>query len=121
MLISGFHQASSVCKILIRRLRIHVSFFFLHGMGLVNQFSENLIFDTISIAPNKESGRTSAAWADGIQCSGCRGKLVVKNCIFSGTHDDAINIHGTHLRVVERVSEDQIKVTFAGPNQVPEY
>ena len=89
-----------------------VQFNFLHGMGLVNQFSENLTFDGVAIAPDKESGRTCSAWADGIQVSGCRGKLVVKNCTFSGTHDDAINIHGTHLRVHERISEKQIRVGF---------
>ena len=90
----------------------NVTFNFLHGMGLVNQFSENLTFDTVTIAPDKTSGRTTAAWADCIQVSGCKGKLLVKNCIFSGAHDDAINIHGTYLRVVERVSDKQIKVRF---------
>ena len=90
----------------------NVTFNFLHGMGLVNQFSENLTFDNVTIAPDEASGRTTAAWADCIQVSGCKGKLLVKNCIFSGAHDDAINIHGTYLRVVERVSDKQIKVRF---------
>ena len=90
----------------------NVSFHFLHGMGLVNQFSENLTFDTVSIAPAKNSGRTTAAWADGIQISSCKGWVVVKDCTFSGAHDDAINIHGTHLRVVECISDKQIKVRF---------
>lgn len=90
----------------------NVNFQFLHGMGLVNQFSENLTFDTVSVAPDKTSGRTTAAWADCIQVSGCKGKLLVKNCLFSGAHDDAINVHGTHLRVVEQISEKQIKVRF---------
>ena len=90
----------------------NVSFQFLHGMGLVNQFSEDLTFDTVAIAPDETSGRTTAAWADCIQVSGCKGKLLVKDCIFSGAHDDAINIHGTHLRVVERISDKQIRVRF---------
>ncbi len=93
----------------------NVRFQFLHGMGLVNQFSEDLTFDTVAVAPDKTSGRTTAAWADCIQVSGCKGKLLVKDCIFSGAHDDAINIHGTHLRVVERVSDKQIKVRFMHP------
>ena len=88
-----------------------VHFRFLHGMGLVNQFSENLTFDGVKIAPDPASGRTTAAWADGIQISGCKGKVLVKDCVFSGAHDDAINIHGTHLRV-SKVSELQIKVSF---------
>ena len=90
----------------------NVRFRFLHGMGLVNQFSENLVFDSVVVAPGETSGRTSAAWADCIQVCGCKGKLLVKDCLFSGAHDDAINIHGTHLRVVERLSDRRIKVRF---------
>lgn len=89
-----------------------VHFQFLHGMGVVSQFSENLTFDGVKIAPDPESGRTAAAWADGIHVSGCRGKIIVKDCFFSGLQDDAINIHGTHLQVQERVSEMQVKVRF---------
>lgn len=89
-----------------------VNFYFLHGMGLVSQFSENLTFDRVSIAPDPKSGRTTAAWADGIHVSGCRGKVVIKDCTFSGLHDDPINVHGTHLRVVEQLSDTQIKVRF---------
>ena len=90
----------------------NVRFRYLHGMGIVNQFCGNLTFDAVAIAPDPGSGRTCAAWADGIQVSGCRGKLVVKECTFSGSHDDAINVHGTYLRVVENLAERRIKVRF---------
>ena len=91
----------------------NVHFRFIHGMGIVNQFSENLTFDAVRIAPEPASGRTTAAWADCIQVSGCRGKVKVGNCVFSGAHDDAINIHGTHLRVVEsHADRREIKVGF---------
>jgi len=90
----------------------NINFYYLHGMGLVSQFSENITYNNVSIAPEKSSGRTTAAWADCIHISGCKGKIVVKDCNFSGAHDDAINIHGTHLRVVERISDKQVKVRF---------
>jgi len=92
-----------------------VTFRFLHGLGLVNQFSENLTFDSVTIAPDEAGGRTTAAWADGLHVSGCRGRLLVKDCVFSGAHDDAINIHGTHLRVVERLPGRQVRVRFMHP------
>jgi hypothetical protein len=92
-----------------------VTFRFLHGLGLVNQFSENLTFDSVTIAPDEAGGRTTAAWADGLHVSGCRGRLLVKDCVFSGAHDDAINIHGTYLRVVERLPGRQVKVRFMHP------
>lgn len=90
-----------------------VRFRFIHGMGIVSQFTENITFDGVHIEPDPASGRTTAAWADCIQASGCRGKVIVKNCVFSGAHDDAINIHGTHLRVVEtQPDRREIKVRF---------
>lgn len=92
-----------------------VTFRFLHGMGLVNQFSENLTFDSVAIAPEVAGGRTTAAWADCLQVSGCKGRLLVKDCVFSGAHDDAINIHGTYLRVIGRLPDRQIKVRFMQP------
>jgi len=90
----------------------NIHFRFLHGMGLVSQFTENITYENVSIAPDPESDRTCAAWADGIHASGCRGKIVVKNCHFSGMQDDPINVHGTHLQVVERLSAKQVKVRF---------
>lgn len=90
----------------------NIKFHFLHGMGLVCQFSENLTFDSVAIAPDSASGRTTAAWADCLHMSGCKGKILVKDCIFKGSHDDAINIHGTYLQVVEKLSDKQLKVRF---------
>jgi hypothetical protein len=90
----------------------NVHFRFLHGMGLVHQFSENLTFDSVVVAPDPDSGRTTAAWADGLHVSGCRGRMLVTNCVFSGAHDDAINVHGTYLRMTERLPGNQIKVRF---------
>jgi hypothetical protein len=86
--------------------------YFMHGMGVVSQFSENLTFDNVKIAPREGAGRIGSAWADMLHFSGCRGKILVKNVHFSGAQDDAINIHGTHLQIVGRVSDDQIKVRF---------
>ena len=89
-----------------------LNFYFLHGMGLVSQFSENLTFDNVAIAPEKNSGRTTAAWADCLHISGCKGKILVKDCTFKGAHDDAINIHGTYLQVVDKLSEKKMKLRF---------
>lgn len=88
------------------------SFHYLHGMGVISQFSENISFKNIVIAPRDESGRTCAAWADMLHFSGCRGLIDVDNVFFSGANDDAINIHGTHLRITERISTRKVKVAF---------
>lgn len=93
----------------------NVHFRFMHGMGIVSQFSENLTFDGVRIEPDQASGRTTAAWADCIHLSGCKGKVLVRGTVFSGAHDDAINIHGTYLRVTERLSDRKIRACFMHP------
>lgn len=86
--------------------------YFMHGMGFVSQFCENISFDSLQVAPRSGSGRTCAAWADILHFSGCKGLIEVKNSLLSAANDDAINIHGTHLRIVEQVSDHQLKVRF---------
>jgi hypothetical protein len=39
----------------------------------------------------------------------------VHECTFSGAHDDAINIHGTYLRIVDRPADRQVRVRFMHP------
>ncbi|SEO89799.1 right-handed parallel beta-helix repeat-containing protein [Paenibacillus sp. OV219] len=99
------HRSSSITW---KNVNLHYT----HGLGVVGQYSENLTFDGLAIVPRKESGRTAAAFADGIHLSGCRGLVQIVNCQFEGTHDDPINIHGTHLRVIDKPSANQILVRF---------
>lgn len=72
---------------------------FMHGLGMVSQFCENVTYRNCDFSP--KDGRTIASTADFFQFSGCRGKLIIDSCKANGAHDDYINVHGTHLRVVE--------------------
>ncbi|MCR5781420.1 MAG: hypothetical protein K6G90_01660 [Clostridia bacterium] len=84
------------CKNLeLLRLRVK----FMHGLGIVSQFCENVAFRDCDLTPGE--GRTGASTADFFQFSGCRGKLIVENCVARGAHDDYINVHGTHLQITE--------------------
>jgi len=89
---------------------IHI--YFMHGMGVVSQFCQNISMDAVSVRPDAASGRTCAAWADILHFSGCRGKIVVSNSYLSGANDDAVNIHGTYLRIIESPKPKQIMVRF---------
>lgn len=90
----------------------NTAFHFMHGMGVVSQFSKDISFNKVRIAPRVETKRTCAAWADMLHFSGCSGKISVKNVFFSGSNDDAINVHGTHLRIVEMKDPRHITVRF---------
>lgn len=84
---------------------------FMHGLGMVSQFCENVTYKNCDLTPAE--GRTAASTADFFQFSGCRGKITVENCKARGAHDDYINVHGTHLRIVEKHDdENSIVVRF---------
>lgn len=85
---------------------------FLGNFGIVAQFSENVTYDGVNCVPDPASGRTCAGFADFMQVSGCRGLVSIRNCHFAGAHDDPINVHGTHLRVVGQPSADKLTVRF---------
>lgn len=84
---------------------------FMHGLGMVSQFCENVSFIGCDLTPAE--GRSIASTADFFQFSGCRGKLTVADCKAWGAQDDYINVHGTHLRIVEKDEEKRsITVRF---------
>jgi hypothetical protein len=91
------------------------NFYALPGMGIVSQFTENIAFRRVNIAPRPGTLRTCPAWADCLQLSGCRGEILVDDCHFSGTQDDPINVHGTHLRIIEKPAPNQVLVRFMQP------
>ncbi|GGA01288.1 alpha-1,3-galactosidase A [Paenibacillus marchantiophytorum] len=91
---------------------VNVSIHYMHGLGIVGQSSEHLTFDSIHICPRSETKRTAAAFADLMHFSGCRGLIKIENSKLSAAHDDAINIHGTHLRIVGVPAPNQVVVRF---------
>ncbi len=67
--------------------------------GILAQNSKNIEYRNLDCTP--KAGRTVVSDADFFHFSGCSGKVVVKNCKAKGAHDDIINIHGTHLKIIE--------------------
>lgn len=89
---------------------IHIRF--MHGMGIVSQFCENISIDSLIVKPDGKSGRTCSAWADILHFSGCRGMIEVNHSYLSAANDDAINVHGTYLKIIGNPCPKQIKVRF---------
>ena len=76
--------------------------YYAEGMGLLAQMSEDLTLDGFNVALRGD-GRYFTTQADATHFSGCKGKIVSVNGLYEGMMDDAINVHGTYLRVVERL------------------
>ena len=107
-----------VCGFINRSQNIemqNLSLYFLGNFGIVGQYSENITVGNCSFAPEKASGRTNAGYADFLQISGCKGLVNIHDSQFTGAHDDPINIHGTHLKIVEQPSDTTLKVRFMHP------
>ncbi|NDW17621.1 right-handed parallel beta-helix repeat-containing protein [Dysgonomonas sp. 216] len=83
---------------------------YMHGLGIVSQFSENLNYEKVHIVPSR--GRTIAAFADGMHFSGCKGHVEIEDCNFKGLHDDPINVHGTYLRIEKIHSPNVVTMRF---------
>lgn len=98
-------------NISLREVAMH----YMHGLGIVSQYSENISMDRVAVEPRKGSGRWIASFADGMHFSGCKGLIRIEDCRFSGLHDDAVNVHGTHLKIVKRLSDHEWVVRFMHP------
>lgn len=90
----------------------NINMFSMHGLGIVSQFCENLTYQNVNVAPEEGGGRVIASSADGMHFSGCKGQITIDSCRFKGMHDDPVNVHGTHLRVVEKLSPTKLKLRF---------
>ena len=91
---------------------LHCTFYCLPGMGVVSQFTENITMQRVDVVPRPGTIRTCPAWADCFHFSGCRGDILVESCNFSGMQDDAINVHGTYLRLMEKTGPNLVLVRF---------
>lgn len=85
---------------------------FMHGLGVVSQFTRNISIVDCVFTPSEDSGRVIASSADFAHFSGCAGLVEVRGCRFCGAHDDPINVHGTNLRAVRKVSDRTVVVRF---------
>ncbi len=90
----------------------NVKMHYMHGLGIVSQFSENITFCKVQAAPRGNSGRVISCFADCFHFSGCKGKILIDNCFTSGSHDDPINVHGTHLEITSIDVDKKLTVRF---------
>lgn len=103
---SFFHRSKNVH---LNNMGIH----YMHGLGLVAQYTENVTYTNLNCTPRRETGRVCSSSADFMQVSGCKGLVDIENCKFQGSDDDVFNIHGSHLQIIERdTKKRQLTVEF---------
>lgn len=82
------------------------------GLGVLSQYSANLTMNSVLVGPNPAKGRFLSGHDDGLHFSNCKGMIRVNDCEFEGLMDDPINIHGTGVRMVKKISDRIIHAKF---------
>lgn len=92
-------------NITLQNIQIHYA----EGMGLLAQMSENISLDGFSVCLRGDADpRYFTTQADATHFSGCKGKIFSVNGLYEGMMDDAINVHGTYLKVQQRVDDQTL-------------
>lgn len=89
----------------LENVKVHYA----EGMGLLAQLCENIILDGFGVClKDEQDPRYFTTQADATHFSGCKGKITSKNGLYEGMMDDAINIHGTYLKIIQRIDNKTV-------------
>lgn len=81
------------------------------GMGLIARDSRDITVSHLRVMIRPGSSRWMSCTADATNFEGCRGTVIMENCLFEGQGDDATNVRsGEYLVVDERISDTKLKI-----------
>lgn len=94
---------------ILRNVKVHYA----EGMGLLAQMCEDIDMEDFGVClKGKDDPRYFTTQADATHFSGCRGMIRSVNGLYEGMMDDAINVHGTYLKVVKRVDDHTLEARY---------
>jgi len=82
------------------------------GLGILSQYSENISMDGVRMIPNPNKHRYLSGHDDGFHFSNCKGQISVTSCEFAALMDDPVNIHGTSVRIIKKLSSNKLLCRF---------
>lgn len=84
----------------------NVAVHYAEGMGLLAQLCENITMTGFKVSLRGDSDpRYFTTQADATHFSGCKGLISSCGGLYENMMDDAINVHGTYLKVVEKIDD----------------
>lgn len=96
----------------LENIRVHYA----EGMGLLAQMCENITLNKFSVClRGANDPRYFTTQADATHFSACKGLIRSEGGLYEGMMDDAINIHGTYLKVVKRLSDRKLVGRYMHP------
>ncbi|HQD08434.1 MAG TPA: right-handed parallel beta-helix repeat-containing protein [Flavihumibacter sp.] len=82
------------------------------GLGILSQYSADLRFTNVQVVPNEKKNRILSGHDDGMHFSNCRGQITIDSCRFASLMDDPINIHGTSVRIIKKITDTRLRCRF---------
>ena len=96
----------------IENVQVHYA----EGMGLLAQLCTDITLDRFSVCLKGEKDpRYFTTQADATHFSGCKGIIISKNGLYEGMMDDAINVHGTYLKIKQRLDDHTVIARYMHP------
>lgn len=93
----------------IDNVKVHYA----EGMGLLAQMSEDITLSGFGVClRGADDPRYFTTQADATHFSGCRGLISSTGGLYEGMMDDAINVHGTYLKVVGREGARTLRARY---------
>jgi len=94
----------------------NISVHYAEGMGLLAQGSENIYLKGFNVCLRGDNDpRYFTTQADATHFSGCKGVIVSEDGLYENMMDDAINVHGTYLKVVDVIDSCTILGRYMHP------
>jgi polygalacturonase len=81
------------------------------GMGVTGEDCLDITASHLRVMIRPGSGRWMSCTADATHFGGCRGTIIMENCLFEGMGDDATNVRSNeYLLVDERLNNNQLRL-----------
>lgn len=92
----------------LKKVTVHYA----QGMGLIAQLCDNIYMDGFNVCLDSASNRYFTTQADATHFSQCKGKITSVNGLYEGMMDDAINVHGIYLKIMERLDDHTLRARY---------
>jgi hypothetical protein len=78
------------------------------GVGILGQRSKDILLDNVKVLA--KPGRMISTTADATHFVNCEGKITLQNSVFESMMDDATNIHGIYVKIMDIISPKEVMV-----------
>ena len=106
-------QIQNSSNVVIDKVIIHHAL----GMGFLFERTENIKILNSGIYAKEGTDRFITSTADATHFANCKGDVLIENCRFEGMLDDGTNVHGTYVKVNEKLDDYTVRIALQHDQQ----